>query len=58
MSTPKTKTHWRERLAGLPPDRQVKVIAAVKETLRRRREKLALETRKNADGKTLTDGAY
>ena len=53
MSDPKAKYHWRERLAALPPDRQAKVIAAVKETLRRRREKLALETRKNAGGDTL-----
>jgi hypothetical protein len=52
MSGPKGK-HWRERLAALPPERQAKVWAAVRETLRLRREKLRPGHRKNADGDTL-----
>jgi hypothetical protein len=51
MSSP--KSNWRERLAALPPDRQEVVKAAIRETLRLRREKLAVATRKNAVGDPL-----
>jgi hypothetical protein len=45
----KAKRHWRDRLAELPRDRQEKVIAAVKETLKRLRD----TPRRDLDGQSL-----